>query len=210
MKYKKLTLVFLVILFLLIFNTFSFATYFEGDDNDHGYYYSTFPDELLEKVMDLDEWSSNDYGCFGFHYKAIDGYRVIFIENKDNNKTCYIDTSLGYGSREGIKLDSGNIIYYEFSSDFSFLGRNEVKIGHYTEDKGNDEYLFRNINAYDGDILFFLGAPLSTLALIVERTETQGILAQIVAILPLILVVVVSFLGLRKAWSLLSTLLHQA
>lgn len=210
MKYKKLTLVFLVILFLLIFNTFSFATYFEGDENDHSYYYSTFPDELLEKVMDLEEWSSNDYGCFGFHYPAIDGYRVIFIENKENNKNCYINTSLGYGSREGIKLNSGYIIYYEFSSDFSFLGRSEGDIGYYTEDKGNDEYLFRNINAYDGDTLFFQGTPLSTLALIVEKTETEETLLQILKILPMILVLVVCFLGLRKALQMLSTLLHQA
>ena len=211
MKYKKLTLVFLVILFLLVFSINNFASYYEGDENDYGYYYSTFPEELLQKVMELDEWSNNNYGCFGFHYKAIDGYRIIFIENLEHNKSCSINSSAGYGTRFGIELNSGgNIIFYEYTSDYSFIQRVEGQISSYSEDKGKDEYLFRNIDAYDNDTLFFQGTPLSNLALIVEKTETQETLLQIVKILPMILVLVVSFLGLRKALQMLSTLLHQA
>lgn len=47
-----------------------------------------------------------------------------------------------------------------------------------------------------------------TLGRIVARTNTQMALQQIIQILPLILVVVVSFLGLRKALRMLSTLLR--
>lgn len=57
---------------------------------------------------------------------------------------------------------------------------------------------------------FFHLAPVTTLAEVLTPEEGQKTIAEVVGILPLILVVVVSFLGLRKALSWLLTLLRHS
>lgn len=56
----------------------------------------------------------------------------------------------------------------------------------------------------------FFQTPTGVLAPELQAVEMMGVLQEIVELLPLILVVVVSFLGLRKALKMLSTLLHQS
>lgn len=72
--------------------------------------------------------------------------------------------------------------------------------------------LFANKDTINDDGFFFPHPAeiQGTLAPIVEETPLEGVLQEIVEILPLILVVVASFLGLRKALKMLSMLLHQA
>lgn len=214
LKNKKVLIIILLYIFLIFTfcsNTFAYSS---GDENDFGYYYSTFPVELLNKVKLLDEWNDNKYGCFGFHYKAWNSYRVIFIENPDFNKSCKVSSNSSYGSRFCIKLDGGNYIIYDYNLDYSLKERFPYSLNVYYEDKGNNEYLFKNIKAYDNDTLFFLPTPppptpLTHLAPVVEKVEMEETLKEIIQILPLILVVVVFFLGLRKALQMLSTLLHR-
>jgi len=209
LKNKKvliIILLYILLIFTFCSNTFAYSS---GDENDFGYYYSTFPDELLNKVKLLDEWNDNEYGCFGFHYKAWNSYRVIFIENPDFNKSCRVSSSSSYGASFCINLDGGNYIIYDYNLDYSLKERSTHSLNGYHENKGNDEYLFKNIKAYDDDTLFFLPAPLTHLAQVVEKVEMEETLKEIIQILPLILVVVVSFLGLRKALQMLSTLLHR-
>lgn len=57
---------------------------------------------------------------------------------------------------------------------------------------------------------FFQVTSLTALGEIVKEANLQTTLLQIVKILPMILVLVVSFLGLHKCWRLLSMLLHKA
>lgn len=56
---------------------------------------------------------------------------------------------------------------------------------------------------------FFCRTPPTHLGLVVEEAKPETILSEILWIIPLILVVVVSFLGLRKALKLLLRLLHR-
>lgn len=59
--------------------------------------------------------------------------------------------------------------------------------------------------------IFFQETPQMTrMAQIVEKSRPEEVVIQIVKVIPLIIVVVVSLVGLRKAWRLLSNLLHQA
>lgn len=86
------------------------------------------------------------------------------------------------------------------------------------------EILQGTINVYNGetsDEIFFQPTPLEvetpveekqeiTLAPIVEEVEAKKTLAEVVGILPLIIVVVVSLVGLRKALKMLLAVLHRA
>lgn len=69
--------------------------------------------------------------------------------------------------------------------------------------------MMSNTNVYSDNTFsdFFFKPPILMMELGGMKME---VLMEVVKILPLIIVVVVSFLGLRKAWKLLSMLLHQA
>lgn len=63
---------------------------------------------------------------------------------------------------------------------------------------------------YGSSDIFFQIPQTTKLGEIVEKAEMKETLTQIILILPLILVVVVSLIGFRKAWALLSKILHRA
>lgn len=65
------------------------------------------------------------------------------------------------------------------------------------------------LNVEDG---FFLTVPTAsgTLAPIVQETSLEGVLQEIVEILPIVLVIIVGLIGLRKALAMLSKVLHQS
>lgn len=67
-----------------------------------------------------------------------------------------------------------------------------------------------NILNFDGTIFFRQTVLLTDLAKVTKLSNPQQVMKQIITIVPLILVVVVSLVGLRKAWRLLSRILHQA
>lgn len=73
--------------------------------------------------------------------------------------------------------------------------------------------IYSNRDVYLGasrDTIFFQAPPQGMLAPIVEGTKMETTLQEVIHLLPLIIVVVVSFLGLRKALRMLSTLLRRA
>lgn len=73
--------------------------------------------------------------------------------------------------------------------------------------------IYSNRDVYFGaskDVVFFHVPPQGILAPIVEGTKMETTLQEVIHLLPLIIVVVVSFLGLRKALQMLSTLLRRA
>lgn len=76
-----------------------------------------------------------------------------------------------------------------------------------------EKIIYSNIDIYNGiksDDIFFQAPPQGILAPIVEGTKMETTLQEVIHLLPLIIVVVVSFLGLRKALQMLSTLLRRA
>lgn len=83
--------------------------------------------------------------------------------------------------------------------------------------KGNEvEILYSNVNLYKNDCSLFFQAPVveekpaGVIAPLLEAEEMEKANLQIRVIIPLILVVVVSFLGLRKALKMLSQILHRS
>ena len=75
--------------------------------------------------------------------------------------------------------------------------------------------VYSDLDIYDkqGNLVFPVPVQEITLAQVLEKEKAEKpemVLKEIVLILPLIIVIVVSFLGLRKALRILSTLLHRA
>ena len=70
---------------------------------------------------------------------------------------------------------------------------------------------YSTFNIYDEDgNVFFLGTPLSLAEVMEAEAKEKRTLGEVLGILPLILVVMVSYLGLRKALSMLFRLLRHA
>lgn len=210
MKYKKLTLVFLVILFLIGFVNVSFASDTE-----------TVPDGFIEldcnaSFSRLDSLVLPDFSDIVNPYigKYIicetSGNYCLFVLS-DIDKAISVDgeaNGVYFYSNDGTLLNVPIYIFPKDSSgsEWTFFGADNHVYGVYYE-----QHVWR-INIYnpDGTTFFFTTAQESPLAKVVKEAETQEVIQQIVMILPLILVVVVSFLGLRKAWAVLSHLLMRA
>lgn len=210
MIYKKLTLVFLVILFLFSFFTVSFASDTE-----------TIPDGFIEldcngtqakyENLIVPDFSDLVNPYVGLYIICETSGKYCLFLLKDVNKSI---TTSGYPMHVKFYDDKGNLtdvpIYvYDPNSDvtdWSFFGSDNHVYGM------DDEQLVWRTNIYnpDGTTFFFTTAQESPLAKVVKEAETQETLAQIVAILPLILVTVVCFLGLRKGLQTLSLLLKRA
>ena len=183
MKYKKLSIVFLIILFLLCFTVVSFGA--TADYNSEHYVEIIRNNTIVIRIC-ADE---------DFYMVPTDG------------STSYWSTySISTGELICCTVyKDGNVLYDNVDS--------KILTNQFTN--GSDE-----VNSYSGNVIlykdstktdtFFHQAPRLVPIMIQERGALETILLQIVKILPMILVVVVSFLGLRKCWRLLSMLLHQA
>lgn len=210
MKYKKLTLVFLVILFLISFFNVSFASDTE-----------TVPEGFIELNCNGTQAKYENLIVPDFS-NLVNPYVGLYIISESSGKYFLfllkdVDKSISVrGDPMSVKFynDIGNLIevpvyVYDPNSDsteWTFSGSDNHVYG-----MDNEQLVWRtNIYNPDGTTFFFTTAQESPLAKIVEEAETQEILAQILAILPLILVTVVCFLGLRKGLQTLSLLLKRA
>lgn len=212
MKYKKLTLVFLVILFLLIFsinlNAFSFETT-EGEVYNFSFEFNE--DDYDFFVRDGVQWDNFirvyavPKGTVKLTYGLNDVENTVFFENISSDTITYYNMCVKKSNIVGgvVGLDDWHTIY-----EIDVEPLDVFSLGNLNEDNC---ILYSDNTVYNEDgTIFFTQAPLGALGKIMSKIPTTGIMSQIVTILPLILVVVVSFLGLRKAWRLLSTQLHQA
>ena len=208
MIYKKLTLVFLVIIFLLLFSSFSFAGYtVEYDGENIELPELPVNDGKVTGTMLHDlPWiiTYNKYlKTFSFFIprKKIDGAVLTYEVEPSavNNHLFYkVPGTSTYGQFYGYNLKDGNWVYDSGIVDYLDYSVIEPLL--------SSDDIYQN----DGEDTFFQAPPLSILATIVEEAETEETLLQIVKILPLILVMVVCFLGLRKGLKTLSTLLQMA
>lgn len=147
---------------------------------------------------------------------------------KINNSYYLITTAnaltfQNYGSAQNL-WDVGSSIHYYIWNGSSYEPVSSVPNVVYSTTQrclitNNSNYFFTEIlfaSNYDvkyttnRSLTFFQTTPVTSLARVLEKEEMGQVLQEIVAILPLILVVVVSFLGLRKALALLSQVLHKA
>lgn len=139
----------------------------------------------------------NRLDLFGFNdslsITRADGFTTF---NGDENTTLKI-----------FKYENNKWVEYGESGIYSLIGEDSMVINScidllkYEEDFNKDEGFF------------YKPLPLETqgtLAPIIHKVETKGTMMEIIQILPLIIVVLVSFLGLRKALKMLSTLLNRS
>ena len=170
--------------------------------------------------------------CFATTTSEIDTVLTETLPNIDgivgdnDNWFVYFDTNRG---SYNIVISPGSIIYYPDDGYYSFkfidVGFKyelidgawsyvkEYPIGFVTWSFDITSYICAsNFDIYDtSNNLVFQKAPtLSTLTGIFSTQMVKGATKEIIIILPLIIVVVVSLVGLRKGYSLLSALLHKA
>lgn len=203
MKYKKLTLVFLVILVLLSIPVISKAS-LEVENNGEVVSLPDLPIDInnpnLHYVV--------AYNYYGYHFLYYEGNEFDRIEFWPNGDSPDVIVFL---KEDGSIVDSENgdsIYLYNYDSEngvwgsprpWGVLSGAGVKVFYSSENVYNE----------DGTV-FFRRTPLGIVGEALETTPMEGVLMEIVKILPLILVLVVSLLGLRKCLKILSTLLRQA
>ena len=218
---KKLSIVFLIIIILFLFATTSFA-------NDTSY--SPYIEDLIEENSNLPYYvilqnpdTSEYFLIFSSNESAIWGEATVVFGgfNSKNTKFYKFNGASWIQFQPTItdtrfcdieEMEGCNwFVYYSSSNEYSQL---VVEWG----EGSNSAIKFSNYDIIDTDNdnqVFFQQTPLQgylrleVMPEALEGVQLETLTTEIVKIVGLTLVVVVSFLGLRKAWRLLSTLLHR-
>ena len=235
-KSKKIYILLILIFLLISFSSSVFAT-FSGLYWDKYYDVEVAKDDEVQRLENLcladNRVISGDYYYLITYNVGDDVYNAVLIP-KD-----YINIDMAYCLRENFNPNSywqGRLFFTSTKPtirDFIILsGKNAVL--------PNDDYVDSNGNwsakisiKYDNtnqkytipfasnipincalkysenEQMVFMYAP-TLLNRAIQGEELEKVLVEIIQILPMILVVMVSYLGLRKALSMLSTLLHQS
>lgn len=150
--------------------------------------------------------SHNSYNTFivpyGYTVRMVSDYEFSIYDTSGNSS--YFDYIYCYVNAQRTGLSFRDIQHSHWYVD-NFSGGPGLS--------GSSGCIFYStVDIYDTDGTIFFQAPLTLtpLAKIVEESNPKGILGEIIVILPLIIVVVVSFLGLRKALTLLLEVFHRA
>ncbi len=199
-KLLSILIVFLLVVF--IFTSFVFAS--SSNDLDFSYGSSSFPSSYVSLGDDgyyIINGQNTVCDRFFTFNDGNNGTFVYFFVNdftyNSSNKTCYFkDTSIYNYSY--IVVDNSGKVTYILSPRCSSSARVW----------GDFLYSTHDILLSDGSV-FFQG-PSALEKVMKEELAEKKTTKEIVEILPLIIVVVVSFLGLRKALKMLSTFLNRS
>lgn len=189
LKNKKVLLLLLIFLILFIFSSNIFAVVLDVNGSQ-----VELPDINFK------------------HYVVLkgDNYYLMALDDvySESANVCKADNS-SYKYCEGVTTSNDN---YLIKFPYYSLNGNEwnlvTSVSNWTASGLSVIYSTENI--YYNDEIFFQKAPQGVLTQIVEQVEMREVMTEIVKIIPLIIVVVVSFLGLRKALQMLSKVLHQS
>lgn len=152
---------------------------------------------------------------------------LIHIQNGIPKLSVFTDTTFGtdklysvwsdqYGSHYISTVPEDNNIniavhYYNLNSDSSAWVDDGTWHDCHVDQKSGDHIFYSNINVLNTDgTVFFHPAPQGIVARQVEKVEMSQVLQEIITLLPQILVVVVSLVGLRKGLKMLETFLRQS
>lgn len=209
MKRKKLFIIFAFMFMLLIFCNNSFAST-EFQINEMTY---TLPDWIFEHEYQLIIVNpcfeiNNKYGGFCYVFSSdspllLSGDRIVNSDNTDFRANVWYHD-----------LFSEPTYYYDFSENFTGP---YIKSESISSIINKPYYYYSTHDVYNGDTLVFQ-KPVQeiqeiTLAQVLEtekQNNPQMVMKELLIILPTILVVVVSYLGLRKALAMLSAILHRS
>ncbi len=147
------------------------------------------------------EWTENTVFRLSNDYKYLYAYDTvldknysfdIYLYNDGGQIEPYYETTLNYLYWNGVIYENGGNPNIYINTDPIYL---------------NDMTL---ISPSSTNISFFPIPPTTLGEIMKVEQQEMKTLSQVIAILPLIIVVVVSLVGLRKALQMLSTLLHKA
>lgn len=199
MKNKKVLVVFLlIILFTVLCSSSCFADTFS---------YNTI-------VLDVAKQVAGEK-AFCIYYDN-DGNIMLAVSANVHYKQIVYNVERG-GIYFKVSPSSSNLcrsdVYRYDGSTFNHISNYDI-----CENSGNTGYngklfLYSTIDIYndlESDKIFFLKTPQVIVARQVEEVEMSQVQAEILGILPLILALVVSFLGLRKALKMLATFLRRS
>ena len=194
MKNKKIVLGLLIFLAVLILNCSSvFAYTFKSQVDESNY-----------TVPDLDTLAPEYYSLIENGYiirqESDTVWAIVILSSAD---------SYFYGSSSVINCKpAGHMLYMDITQSNSWSDASYIKT----------DGSFRNVKYYGADIYtdinktnFFFQKPEETeLVQMMKQVEMKEVMKEIVGILPLILAVMVLYLGLRKGLQVLSKVLHKA
>ncbi len=205
------------------FNSISFS---DIESNLDFYNVSFYPrlnyNDSVEVLFVISNNSFNSVSELGFLEIDFDSSysRLSFNDRKNIDiKMFYINPSNTY-----VYPSSGSASSFNVSSSFCpYVQDDQLFIPGFTNLKGRTQVKFSGLNLSNTDVRFvnnnlnfFPEAPQveiqeGSLAGIVQQVENKGlVLQEIVTLLPIILVVIVGFLALRKFFQMLLTFLHQS
>lgn len=238
MRNKKVIVFLLVAIILLIFSVNCFAASdFKEEKDGYTFYMPSNVGEVLSTIIkQYPEYSlDNYYYSVGasFFFKKLN---VVFYPKDDVNYIFgditngdsiwfYTDTRANTTVWFECDLSSVDSANHSFNVITSTITKKDSAVGTdsshaiLTTYNPDDKYVYYvgNIPTYQGDRTtkwvnenssFFLAPPAETLAGILEKVEMNQVLQEVVALLPLILVILVSLVGLRKALNLLFNFLR--
>ena len=185
MKTKISFILLIFIAFIAIFNSKCFADFefISSDGNTYTIGDLPFDTETYPYYIILDESGSN-------RYKIIFS-RVPFIANSSNGRVWTSNNS-----------SCSNILYFKNSNSYN--------------NSYGTSYTSHDILDSNGNVVFQVARqPVEetsqvVLAEIVENQEANKVMEEILGILPVIIIVLVSLIGLRKSFSFLKNLLKQS
>ena len=219
---KKLSIVFLIIIILFSFATTSFAS-----DTS----YSPYIEDLIEENSNLPYYvilqnpdTSEYFLIFSSNESAIwGGTDIVFGGFNNKNTKFYKFNGASWVNFQPTIISTRRPYYieemngchwYVFYNAYNEYDQLVVEWGEGT----NSAIKFSNydiIHIDNDNQVFFQQTPLQgylmteVMPKALEGVQLETLITQIVKIVGLTLVVVVSYLGLRKAWRLLSTLLRR-
>lgn len=193
-KYKILFILSFLLLTLLLFNTNVFAT-------------ETIQIEGTDIIISDDILSNFSY------YTILKGDIRYYLSVGNSPFILY--------TRNGVsRIEATNYNHYGTGvlsdlSNYSNLSVNNTSSHDFQSAEGVVEVLYSNCNIYDntGELVFQLPVQGTTLAQVLAETQENNpklVLVEIAKILTLIIVVVVSLVGFRKAWKILRTSLNRS
>ena len=240
MKNKILSIVLIFTLLLGSFCTSCFAADSNADSNTTNTNAKQYTYKSADNSFTIDvDYPNNLFNVtkngvvYSLNSECFDFKSFAFSANTESNNLLYLcvvftngDIILDTSNNDRLSSSDGILYYYTYTLDYdahckSFVSNglskysivepgSEVSTGAFKLDK----LVYSNIDIKNkDDDVVFQGAsqPVKgTLAKIVKAETMKNPLQEILGILPLTLVVVVSFLGLRKALTWLSTLLNQS
>lgn len=180
---KKILVLALVVVLMMALCVPVFAT--EGNPYDDNPYYVVYQKNSTESVF------TSTSKIYVFHTER-EGWDLLVTDSSAD--TAYYES--------GNYIGKGNTDAY-FGID-STRADNQVESILYASD--DIYYVDTNFNTSD----VFFSKPKVTLVTATEQTDLTKVMAQIVAVVSSVLILVVSYLALRKAWAWLLTALRQA